>query len=336
MKAVILVGGEGTRLRPLTFNTNKTMVPVLNKPFLAYVLSYLKSYGIDDVLLALCYLPERITSCFGNGERYELKLNYVVEEYPLGTAGAVKNSEKYLNEPFLVLNGDVYTDLDLSAMMRFHRESGAKVTIALTPVENPTIYGVVETDGQGQVRRFLEKPSWEQVTTNMINAGIYILEPEVLQYIPSQSHFMFESQLFPLLLERGEPIYSYPNYGYWIDIGTPQKYLKLNHDLLCIKQGLNIEEKPHLIHPTAQINEPVLIGSDCHIGPDVLIQGPTVIGEKCNIEQGVEIQGSLLWHNVQIGRGAKLRNCIIASRCYIGAESNIGDGSVLSYVENQY
>jgi mannose-1-phosphate guanylyltransferase len=331
MKAVILVGGEGTRLRPLTWKIAKSMVPVLNKPFLEYILCYLRGYGIDDIVLACCFLPDFIRSHFGCGDEFRVRLSYAVEDNPLGTAGAVKNAEEHLGELFFVLNGDVFTDLNLGAMLTFHRERKAKVTIALTPVQNPTIYGLAETDEHGRVLRFVEKPSWEQVTTNMINAGIYIVEPEVLQYIPSRTPFMFEHNLFPMLLEMGLPLYGYPSQGYWIDIGTPEKYLKLNHDLLLNGYAQGFIEEPSSIDPTAKIKEPVIVGSDSNIGADVLLCGPVVMGHGCRIDEGALIEGAVLWSGVQVGRRAVLRNCVVADNCCIGDGGYVGSGLVLGH-----
>ncbi len=332
MKAVILVGGEGTRLRPLTCNITKAIVPVLNRPFLEHVFHYLRGHGIDDTVLALCYLPDQIKDCFEFDDRAGIKVSCALEETPLGTAGAVKNAEVGLAQPFFVLNGDVFTGLDLTAMLAFHRERKAKVTIALTPVEDPTAYGLVETDDQGRIKRFLEKPSWDQVTTNMINAGIYILEPDVLENIPPQTFCMFEHNLFPMLLDLGQPLYGFANHDYWIDIGSPQKYLKLNHDLLlgrCPGFEPPVPESSS-IHPTAKIEEPVIIGGGSDIGAQALIQGPTVIGPGCSIGPGAIVKSSVLWSGVQVEEKAVLSNCIIGNNCRIGAESCIGEGSVLS------
>lgn len=223
MKGVILVGGEGTRMRPLTCNTAKAMLPVLNQPFLGHMIRYLREGGINDIIFALCYLPDNIKRYFGDGSQFGVKLTYVVEESPLGTAGGVKNAAAYLDDLFFVFNGDIVTDIDLRAMLSFHRRRKAKATIALTPVEDPSHYGVVETNAQGRVKRFIEKPPREEATTNMINAGIYILDPQVLNDVPPRTFFMFERHLFPLLLEKGVPIYGFPCDAYWIDMGTPGK-----------------------------------------------------------------------------------------------------------------
>jgi mannose-1-phosphate guanylyltransferase len=334
MKAVILAGGEGTRLHPLTCNTPKVMVPILNKPFLEYLILYLKEHSVRDIILTTSYLPDRIQSYFGDGAESGVHLTYLIEEQPLGTAGAVKNAEAFLDEPFFVINGDIVTGIDLTTMMSRHRKTKPKVSLALTPVDNPTIYGVVETDAEGMVKRFVEKPSWQEVTTNMINAGIYIVEPEVLSYIPPSTPSMFEHYLFPLLLRKGEPILSYPSATYWIDIGTPEKYLKVHHDLLLNKApSLSIYcaqiSSNSRIHPSAQIEGPVLIGEGCVIAQGAQVKGPTVLGPRCQVGEDAVIEGAILWQESEVGKKAILKNCIVSSRCYIQEGSQVLDNCVL-------
>jgi len=335
MKAVILVGGEGTRLRPLTINRPKPMVPILNRPFLEHMIAYLKKHDIDDVVLALCYLPGSIQDHFGDGSDFGVRLTYVTEDSPLGTAGAVKNVERHLEETFFVFNGDIFTDLDLTEMMELHRERRARVTIALTPVENPTIYGVVETDTDGRVRRFMEKPSPDAVTTNMINAGTYIIEPEALGSIPNGCFCMFERELFPKLVETGEPVYSHRSDAYWIDIGTPDKYLQLHHDLLH-KQAASASPGEETcvegdcdIHPAAKLEGPVLIGRDCVIGPGVTVRGPSVVGPGCQVGADSLIDRVVVWKNTRFGRGVRARECVIAENVFLGDRSQIMERSIL-------
>lgn len=331
MKAVILAGGEATRLYPLTCNTVKAMVPVSNRPLLEHFVAYLRKHNITEVILALGQQIHQIQSYFGDGSHFDVKIIYSVEDFPMGTAGAVKNAERFLDSSFMVFNGDVFTEIDLTAMMSLHREKKASISIALTPVENPTIYGVVETDSQGKVKRFVEKPGWDKVTTNMINAGIYILEPSILNYITPNVFSMFERDVFPPLLERGEAIYAYPSEAYWIDIGTPEKYLRLNHDLLY-RYISNKEVKfegQSFVHPSVQIEGPVIIGEGCSIERGSTVRGPTAVGSRCQIEEGAIIEGSVLWQNCRIGRGAKLKNCLVASNCYIEEESEVSDNCVL-------
>jgi len=332
MKAVILVGGEGTRLRPLTCNTPKAIVPILNQPFLEHLILYLKRHGITEVILAMGYLPDPIQECLGDGSRLGAQVRYVMEDSPLGTAGAVKNAESYLDGPFIVFNGDILTEIDLTAMIKRHQETKPKISIALTPVDNPTIYGVVETDGQGMVRRFVEKPSWDEVTTNMINAGIYILEPEILAQIPTSTRSMFEHDIFPSLLDNGEPILGYPSDAYWIDIGTPEKYLKAHHDLLLKQGNGHVQtEGESQIHQTATIEGPVLIAEGCAIAEDTRIKGPAVLGPRCRINNGAIIEGGVLWNGVNVGKMAELKDSVVGSgsqiqeRCHIPECCVLGD-----------
>jgi mannose-1-phosphate guanylyltransferase len=331
MKAVILVGGEATRLRPLTCNTPKIMVPVLNRPFFEHFAGYLKAHNIVDIVLAVGKSPEQIRDYFGDGSKLGVRITYSIEDFPMGTAGAVKNAEKFLDDSFVVFNGDVFTDIDLSMLMQLHRKNKATASLALTPVDDPAIYGVVETDSQGRVKRFIEKPSRDKVTTNMINAGIYILEPDILSYIAPNAFSMFEHDVFPPLLEKGQAIYGYPFHDYWIDMGTPDKYLRLQHDLLRRHAGdKGIEfEGESFVHSSARIEGPALIGEACFIDKNSVVRGPAVLGMRCRVEEGAVIEGAILWQDCKIGRGARLRNCLIASRCYIGEESEILDGCVL-------
>jgi mannose-1-phosphate guanylyltransferase len=311
------------------------MVPVLNRPHLEHMIYYLKGHQIDDITLALCHLSESIESYFGDGGKFGVKLTYVLEESPLGSAGAVKNAAGHLDDgPFFTFNGDIFTDINLTEMLAFHQQSEAKVSIALTSVENPTIYGVVETDTQGRVKRFIEKPPWEEVTTNSINAGIYILTPEILREVPPNTPFTFERHLFPQLLDKGVPIYGYQSCAYWIDIGTPEKYLQLHHDLLSGKSiscpGKDKEFVAQcFIQPTAQIEGGVVIGDRTTVGPGVQIKGPAALGSGCNIGEGAQISGAILWHNVQVGLQATLKNCIVGNDSFIGDGSFIPEGSVL-------
>ncbi|MFH1639541.1 MAG: NDP-sugar synthase [Chloroflexota bacterium] len=332
MEAVILVGGKGTRLLPLTCNTPKPMVPVLNKPFMDYVIQHLAEHGVRDVIMAMGHLPQSIKNHFGDGTNFNCHIAYALENTPMDTAGAVKNAERYLSKKaFLVLNGDIFTDLDFTDMVRFHREKKAKVTIALTPVEDPTAYGLIETDSRGRITRFLEKPRPDQITTNMINAGTYVLEPEVLDDIPRDTRFSFERKLFPMLLERGEPVYAYASDAYWMDIGTPERYLQIHRDLLAGKSklhtvaagsSLNIGEGCR-IHKTAKITGSVVIGRNSAVGANVTIKGPAVIGEECVVGEDSTIEESVIWQKSRIGAGAMLKKSFVADNCTIAQGSTI-------------
>ena len=322
MKAVILVGGQGTRLRPLTCNMPKATVPLLNRPYLEHLLSYLKQHGVDDIILAMGYNPDPIKKALGDGSYLGIHLMYLVEDSPLGTAGAVKNAESFLDDTFVVFNGDILTDINLSEMIKLHKKARPKVSIALTPVDNPTIYGVIETDSNDMVHRFVEKPSWSEVTTNMINAGLYIIEPEVLQRIPPATRYMFEHHLFPGLLGDGESIYGYKSNEYWIDIGTPQKYLKAHYDLMGkLSDSVIKPDKTVHIHENAVISGQVLIGNNSVIGAHSQIHGPAVIGSNCHLSQGVIFDKSVLWQNCVIGEKTIVKDCIIANR--VTLENNL-------------
>ena len=330
MKAIILVGGEGTRLRPLTYSVAKPMVPVLNRPFLEHVLCHLIDHDINEVILAMGYKPDSIYEYFKDEPLSGIRITYSLEARPLGTAGAVKLAGEHVSGTFLVLNGDVFTNLDYTSMLRFHRENNAIATIALTYAEDPTKFGVVETDNESRVCRFVEKPPPNRVTSHWINAGVYILEPEVLDYIPAGEFYMFEHGVFPSLIEKGELVFAYQSSAYWIDVGTPAKYHQLNMDMLkgaCVSRLCPVSHvtvgEGSVVDPSCNIAGPVLIGRDCRLEKDVHINGPTVIGNRCRIKQGGTIDNSVLWDNIVIGSRAIVANSIVAS------DANIEDRACL-------
>ncbi len=233
MKAILLAGGKGTRLRPLTLNTPKPIVPIFNRPFLMYQLDQLRQVPeITEVILSLNYQPRRIEETFGNGDALGIKISYAVEPQPLGTGGAIKFAAQTVQDSVIVLNGDVLQQIDLQAVIARHRAAKARATIVLTPVENPSAYGLVETDAEGNVKRFLEKPGQDEITVNTINAGIYVLEPETLDRIPDNEAYSIERQYFPSLVANGETFVAYVSDGYWIDIGTPEKYRQVHRDIM--------------------------------------------------------------------------------------------------------
>ncbi len=341
MKAVILVGGEGTRLRPLTVNAPKPMIPVLNRPFLEHVLDYLRRYGINDVILSMGYRSEVITNHFGDGRDFGVNLLYVHEETPLGTAGAVKNAEQHLDGTCFVFNGDILTSLDLGAMLEFHRQKKSMVTISLVPVEDPTAYGLVELDDDRRVQRFIEKPTWDRVTTNLVNAGTYIVEPEVFRYVPPKLYYMFEHGLFPVLLQTGDPMYGYPSNCYWIDIGTPQKYLGLHRDLLTgraetvmpgkrLKEGVWVDAECD-IDPTAHLVSPVVLGKGVAIGPHSTITGPVVMGDGCRVGRDSVVEDAVIWRETRVGNSVTMKTCVVGEgsqideHCWITGGAIIGD-----------
>ena len=340
MKAILLAGGKGTRLRPLTIHTPKPIVPIFNRPFLHYQIDLLKQVPeIDEVILSLNYQPRRIEEIFGDGSEFGIKIRYVVEPAPLGTAGAIKYAGDHLTESVVVFNGDVLTQIDLAAVLRLHRERRARATIVLTPVDNPTAYGLVETDASGNIKRFLEKPKPEEITTNNINAGIYILEPDTFDRIPSHVSWSIERSYFPSLVERNETFVGYIYNGYWIDIGTPEKYMQVHRDIMDGRfQAAPFARNGHsrsFVAEDARIEDGARVQGPCFIDEGVLVKagatiGPySVIGKQCQVEEEANITGAIVWQNGRIGRDASITNAIIGRNCHIGRSSTIGAGTVL-------
>jgi len=328
-QALILAGGQGTRLRPLTCHTPKSMVPVINIPFLEHVLRNLKAHSINDVILAQHHLPAMMGEYFGDGAKFGMKITYVMEDSPRGTAGAIKNAEGHLHDTFYVLNGDIFHNRDFTKMMQFHRERKAKVTIVLTPVEDPTIYGVVETDSAGQVKRFTEKPKKEEVVTNMINAGTYIMEPEVLKRIPADVKVSIERETFPDMLSDGEPVFGYESRNYWMDTGTPEKYLQLHKDILDGRcDGYSFDRdvtiaKGSRIDKRAKLSGKIVIGSGCSIDSGACLNGPVVIGNNCRINKNVSISDCVIWENVTVEENSTISGTIIANDTIVAAGTRL-------------
>ncbi|MBC8163045.1 MAG: NDP-sugar synthase [Roseiflexaceae bacterium] len=339
MKAVILVGGQGTRLRPLTCNIPKPMIPLVNQPFIEHMLENLRDQGVTEAILAVQYLAERFRESLGDGSRLGLKVHIIEEPEPRGTAGAVKNVAHMLDGPTYVFNGDVMTDLDLRAMYRFHQEKHSKLTIALTPVEDPTAFGLVETNDEGRVQRFLEKPRPEDVTTNMINAGTYIMEPELLRYAPANQFYMFERGLFPTVLEQGEPVFGYPSDAYWTDIGKPQTYIDVHHDILMNKvrysfRGREIADRVWAegdvnVDSSAQLHGPIVLGAGVSIGPEAQITGPAVLGAGCQIGARAHLQHVVLWEGAVVGEDAQLDSCVVGRGSRVSAKARLSDGAII-------
>jgi NDP-sugar pyrophosphorylase family protein len=283
MKAILLAGGKGTRLRPLTIHTPKPIVPIFNRPFLHYQIDLLKQVPeIDEVILSLNYQPRRIEEIFGDGSELGIKIRYVVEPAPLGTAGAVRYAGDNLTESVVVFNGDVLTQIDLAAVIRLHRERQAKATIVLTPVENPTAYGLVETDASSNVTRFLEKPKANEITTNHINAGIYILEPDTFDRIPQDVAWSIERSYFPSLIERRETFVAYVCDGYWIDIGTPEKYTQVHRDIMDGRYAAapfhGMSGARTAVSAEARIEDGATIDGPCFIDEGVVVKAGARIG----------------------------------------------------------
>src|SRR5438045_1547552 len=273
MKAILLAGGKGTRLRPLTIHTPKPIVPIFDRPFLQFQLDLIKKVPeIDEVILSLNYQPRRIEEIFGDGGDTGLSLRYMVEPAPLGTGGAIKYAAEQVHDSIVVFNGDVLTEVDLGAVIRLHRERKAKATIVLTPVDNPTAYGLVETDAHGNIRRFLEKPSADEITCDTINAGIYVLEPDTFERIPKDTPWSIEHSFFPSLIERGETFVGYVYRGYWIDIGTPEKYMQVHRDIMdgryrsrALPFSANGGPPAAWVSPQARIEEGVTLDGPCFV-----------------------------------------------------------------------
>src|SRR5256712_6500099 len=288
MKGLILAGGKGTRLRPLTINTPKPVVPVANSPFLLYQIDLMRSAGIQEIILSLSHQPRKIEDLLKDGSDYGVWIRYAVEGTPLGTGGAFKNAEEHISDTAVVFNGDVLTSIDLAAVIAHHRAKRAIATIVLTPVENPSAYGLVETNAEGWIQRFIEKPGPDEITCNTINAGIYVLEPSVLKYMPKGEPYSFERGLFPSLLERKEPVLSFILDDYWIDIGTPTKYLEVHQDILSRKflsprvPGSALDRAS--LPAGAVVDEKSIIDSDVTIRDHVRIEN-SVIGKNCKIDE---------------------------------------------------
>ena len=338
MKAILLAGGKGTRLRPMTVHTPKPIVPILNRPFLYYQIDQLKQIPeIDEVILSLNYQPRRIEEIFGEGQGLGIRIRYVVEPMPLGTGGAVRYAGDSLTESVVVFNGDVLTQVDLAAVLRLHRERKAKATIVLTPVENPRAYGLVETDRDGNIQRFLEKPGEDEITCNTINAGIYVLEPDTFDRIPKDTAWSIERSFFPSLIERGERFVAYVYDGYWIDIGTPAKYLQVHRDIMDGRYSAPpFNGRPSAwISPEARVDESAQVEGPCFIDEGAVVKAGarilpySVLGKQTHVDEGATVEGSIVWPNGWIGPEAVVRGSILGRNCHVGRSALIESPAVL-------
>ncbi|HEY0427937.1 MAG TPA: NDP-sugar synthase [Pyrinomonadaceae bacterium] len=335
MKALILAGGKGTRLRPLTVYTPKPVVPFLNQPFLLYQINILRRAGIKDITLSLSYQPDKIEQVLGDGSDFDVNLSFVTEPSPMGTGGAYKYAADGFRETTVVFNGDILTDVDIAKVIEFHREKKAEATIVLTPVENPSAYGLVETEADGRVLRFREKPKPEELdelTTNNINAGIYVLEPTVLGIIPKGENRSFEYNVFPDLLEKQKAFYAYVlQKNYWRDIGTPKSYLDAHQDFFAGKiKNFEIKNKSAGadISHKASVDKNSVIADECVIKPGARITN-SVIGAGVHIEEKAIVENSVIWAHTRISAAAHITNAIIGRSCYIGKNATVGAGVVL-------
>jgi NDP-sugar pyrophosphorylase family protein len=339
MRAILLAGGKGTRLRPLTLHTPKPIVPIFDRPFLQYQIDLLRQVPeIDEVVLSLNYQPGRIEEVFGDGAAAGVRLEYMVEPTPLGTGGAIKFAAgRYRDEPLVVFNGDVLTAVDLPAVIALHRERRAKATIVLTPVENPSAYGLVETDADGNVRQFLEKPSADEIRCDTINAGIYVLEPETLSRIPSDVAFSIERGYFPSLVADGETFIAHTYRGYWIDIGTPEKYRQAHADIMdgrLVARPFATGARGPVVSPSARIDPAATIEGPCFIDANVVVKkgarvGPySVIGQHCHIGEDAVVDGAIIWPHTTLDQGAKLGGVIAGRHCQFGRHVDVSSPAV--------
>lgn len=322
MKAVIMAGGEGTRLRPVTCGIPKPMVPVLNKPVMEYTIELLKKHNITDIAATLAYFPAVITDYFGDGEDYGVKLRYYIEHTPLGTGGSVRNAEDFLDGTFIIISGDALTDIDLIKMLEFHKQKGSKATLALKKVPIPLEYGVVITDENGKITSFMEKPSWGEVFSDTINTGIYILEPEVLDYYKKGDSFDFSKDLFPKLLKDNVPMHGYVTRDYWNDIGDLKVYKEVNFDILMGKVNTDIKYRELSegvwagenteIHDECVLKAPVFIGSNCVLKSKATIEA-AIIGDGIEIGETTSIKKSIIWKNSKLDRNIQCRGSVLCS-----------------------
>jgi len=338
MRGVILVGGEGTRLRPLTYARPKQLVPVLNRPLLEHLLRHLASQGVDDLVIAGSASNRAVEHYFGDGAALGVRLRYSYETEPLGSGLAVKQAAAAFRETFVVCNGDIITDLDLMTMVARHRDTGAVLSIALAPVDEPWHYGVAEVDDEERILRFVEKPRPEEARSNLINAGTWIFEPEVLDHVPEGGarDGSLERVTFPALIDQGRRVQGFAWGGYWIDVGSPERYLQANRDLLDEEAAAVAEtdvillaEADAVIDDGAEIGGPVLAGRGVRVRQRARLLGPTVLGEGCEVEDGASVEQSVLWEDVRVGAGAHVHNSILGRGVAIGAGAVI-EGAVLA------
>ena len=328
MEAVILVGGEGTRLRPLNQHLPKALVPVLNRPFLSHMIEHLSKHGVNNITLAAGHFSKLLDDFVKDYSNPNLCIS--VEPEPLGTAGAVRYSVKNPSETFLVLNGDIFSSINISELLQFHNSKKSEVTIALTFVEDPSSFGVVQTNQHERINAFVEKPQQKEDISHWVNAGIYVINPNILENIPFGQFYMFETGLFPNLLKQGYHLYGYKHEGFWIDMGTLPKYFNLNSELLfnfgnddSIKYGVNCD-----ISETAVLEGPILLGDNVSIGSDSKLIGPVILGNDCYVGGGVEIKNSLIWENVTIDNDSIVNGVIIGSDEVLPSRSEVSNVAI--------
>ncbi|MFZ0001434.1 MAG: mannose-1-phosphate guanyltransferase [Trebonia sp.] len=340
MKAVVMAGGEGTRLRPMTANQPKPLLPVANRPIMEHVLRLLKRHGFEETIVTVQFLAALVRNYFGDGEDVGMFLQYATEEMPLGTAGSVKNAEDALKDsPFLVISGDALTDMDLTEMCRFHKENGALVTVGLTRVPDPLEFGIVIADEDGRIQRFLEKPTWGQVFSDTVNTGVYIMEPEVLAEVSAKESVDWSHDVFPKLLARGAPIFGYISDKYWEDVGTLESYMKAQADVLSGKVEVDIagfEVSPGMwiaegadVDPDAVLKGPLVIGDYAKIEAGATIREYSVIGANVVVKEGAFIHRAVVHNNVFVGQGTTLRGCVVGKNTHVMRLARIEEAAVI-------
>jgi mannose-1-phosphate guanylyltransferase len=335
MQAVILVGGEGTRLRPLTSTVPKPVVPLVDRPFIAYMLEWLVGHGVDDVIMSCGFKAAAVREVLGDGSAYGIRLRFVEEPDPRGTAGALKYAEDLLDERFLMLNGDVLTDLDLSAQIAQHERTGAVGTLGLVGVDDPSAYGLVRCAPDGAVREFVEKPSADQIDTNMISAGAYVLERSVLDMVPADANVSIEREVWPRLVGHG--LYAFEHHAYWMDIGTPQRYLQGTFDILEAKvhtgvqavlgsDYLSVDAGATL---TGRVVPPALLRHGAVVGAGAVVGPLAVLGPDVRVGEGTTVESSVIHAGAVIGANCVLRDCIVAAGVRIGDNTHVTGGAML-------
>jgi mannose-1-phosphate guanylyltransferase len=335
MQAVILVGGEGTRLRPLTSTVPKPLVPLVDRPFIVFMIEWLRAHGIEDVIMSCGFLATSVRNVLGNGSGLGIRLRFVEEPDPRGTAGALKFAESMLDERFLMLNGDVLTDIDLTGQIAQHERTGAKATLALVPVEDPTAYGLVHLEEDHSVRDFVEKPSPDLIDTNLISAGAYVLEREVLELVPGGRNVSVEREVWPQLVGNG--LYGFPSESYWLDIGTPERYLKGTFDIIEGKVHTAVSEllgNDYLaIAPDARVQgraiPPAVLQRGVHVAAGAQVGSLVVLGQGVTVGAGTTVERAVVMNGTEIGAGCTLCDCIVAAGCRVGEGTQITGGAVL-------
>jgi mannose-1-phosphate guanylyltransferase len=338
LQAVILVGGEGTRLRPLTYALPKPMAPLLGRPFIGWIIERLRVAGVDDVILSCCYLPEAIESHFGDGRSHGVRLHYVHEEQPLGTAGAIKNAVDHIDGTIFVCNGDILTGVDLRALLTAHRKNNAVATIHTRPVDDPSQFGVVETDADGRVRRFVEKPKPGETSARDINAGTYVLEPEAIEAIPSGRPVSIERETYPLLIDSTHRVFAVSTNDYWIDVGRPDTYRQAHQDILDGRYAhpVGVELAPGIwsadgapLPRDVSAHAPLYLGAGATIGAGVTLEPYSVIYDGGAIGEGATIGDAILWPGCSVGEHGVVRGAILGLDVAVEPQAAVPAGSVL-------